>query len=148
MFSADDRAMGEDFPMTVLSTQSAIVCNQHAGLAIYRLGSGEPLLLIPAPHGFVAGPTAEGPLAALLTALGHTVITFDPPGAFRSARPGAARFQRQPSGHRFLIRTRSERDLDGEALQEAFSTHRCRRSQLRRAEKEVFGGSLGPPKPR
>jgi hypothetical protein len=33
MFGADDRAMEEDFPMTVLSTQSAIVCSQHAGLA-------------------------------------------------------------------------------------------------------------------
>jgi proline iminopeptidase len=62
------------------------MCSEHAGLAVYQLGSGEPLLLMPAPHGFVAGPTAEGPLATLLARLGRTVITFDPPGAFRSTR--------------------------------------------------------------
>jgi pimeloyl-ACP methyl ester carboxylesterase len=54
---------------------------------VYQLGSGSPLLLLPAPHGFVAGPTAEGPLARLLAALDRMVITFDPPGAFRSTRP-------------------------------------------------------------
>jgi pimeloyl-ACP methyl ester carboxylesterase len=42
---------------------------------------------MPAPHGFVTDPTSEGQLAALLTDLGHTVITFDPPGAFHSTRP-------------------------------------------------------------
>ena len=73
--------------MAILSTESGIIRSEHAGLAMYRLGSGEPLLLMPAPHGFVAGPTAEGPLATLLATLGRTVITFDPPGAFRSTRP-------------------------------------------------------------
>jgi pimeloyl-ACP methyl ester carboxylesterase len=74
-------------PMVMLSMQSAIVCSEHAGLAVYRLGSGEPLLLMPAPHGFVAGSMAEGPLARLLAGFGRSVITFDPPGAFRSTRP-------------------------------------------------------------
>jgi pimeloyl-ACP methyl ester carboxylesterase len=73
--------------MAILSTESGIIRSEHAGLAVYRIGIGEPLLLMPAPHGFVAGPTVEAPLATLLTTLGRTVITFDPPGAFRSTRP-------------------------------------------------------------
>ncbi|MCO5244501.1 MAG: alpha/beta hydrolase [Anaerolineae bacterium] len=59
----------------------------HDGLAIYRLGEGEPLLLFPYPHGSTLHPMAENPLARLLAGLGRQVITFDPPGAFRSARP-------------------------------------------------------------
>lgn len=73
--------------MAVVSTESPIICTEHMGLAVYRLGIGAAVLLVPAPHGFVAGPVAEGPLARLLAALGREVITFDPPGAFRSTRP-------------------------------------------------------------
>ena len=42
---------------------------------------------MPYPHGFPLCSTAEGPLAPLLLRLGRSVVTFDPPGAFRSARP-------------------------------------------------------------
>lgn len=59
----------------------------RGGLAIYTVGLGEPLLLMPYPHGFTLESTAEGPLARLLAGLGRQVITFDPPGAFRSTRP-------------------------------------------------------------
>lgn len=57
------------------------------GLAIYSLGQGEPLLLMPYPHATVIEPMADGMLARLLVKLGRRVITFDPPGMFRSTRP-------------------------------------------------------------
>ncbi|MCB0207465.1 MAG: alpha/beta fold hydrolase, partial [Anaerolineae bacterium] len=59
----------------------------HDGLAIYRLGDGEPLLLFPYPHGSTFRSMAENPLARLLAGLGRHVITCDPPSACRSTRP-------------------------------------------------------------
>ncbi len=59
----------------------------HDGLAVYRIGAGEPLLLFPYPHASTLRPMAEDRLAALLAGLGRQVITFDPPGAYRSTRP-------------------------------------------------------------
>jgi pimeloyl-ACP methyl ester carboxylesterase len=56
------------------------------GVAIYSVGDGQPLLLMPYPHGFGRTPIAEGPLAAVLRELDQRVLTFDPPGAFRSER--------------------------------------------------------------
>lgn len=56
------------------------------GLATYDLGDGEPVLLIPYPHGHTAEPMSEGPLARILVRMGRRVITFDPPGAFGSTR--------------------------------------------------------------
>ncbi len=56
------------------------------GLAVYVVGSGEPLLLFPYPHAQTTTPMAQGPLAELLVGLGRTVITFDVPGAYRSTR--------------------------------------------------------------
>jgi pimeloyl-ACP methyl ester carboxylesterase len=41
---------------------------------------------MPYLHGFGSAPIAEGPLAAVLRELGRRVLTFDPPGAFRSGR--------------------------------------------------------------
>ena len=57
------------------------------GLAVYSLGGGPPLLVIPNPQGMVRVPEAHGPLAERLVGLGLRVITFDPPGAFASPRP-------------------------------------------------------------
>jgi pimeloyl-ACP methyl ester carboxylesterase len=57
------------------------------GLAVYDLGAGPPLLLIPNPQGMVRTPEAHGPLAELLVGLGRRVVSFDPPGAFASSRP-------------------------------------------------------------
>ena len=55
------------------------------GLAIYVLGAGPPVLLVPNPQGVVGEPAAAGRLAARLVELGRTVLTFDPPGVFESA---------------------------------------------------------------
>jgi pimeloyl-ACP methyl ester carboxylesterase len=57
------------------------------GLAMYRLGEGEPILFMPYPHGFTTESTSESALSAVLADLGRQVITFDPSGAFRSSRP-------------------------------------------------------------
>ena len=58
----------------------------HSGLAIYSAGEGQTVLLMPYPHGFSISPIAEGTLAQTLVQSGHRVVTFDPPGAFRSTR--------------------------------------------------------------
>lgn len=57
------------------------------GLAVYQLGAGAPLLLFPYPHASTLRPMGEDKLAALLAGLGYQVISFDPPGAYRSTRP-------------------------------------------------------------
>ena len=56
------------------------------GLAVYAIGSGEPVLLFPYPHGHTIEPMAQGPLAEILARQGRTVVTFDVPGAYRSTR--------------------------------------------------------------
>lgn len=56
------------------------------GLALYTVGSGEPLLLFLYPHGHTTEPMAQGPMAGILAGMGRTVVTFDAPGAFRSTR--------------------------------------------------------------
>src|SRR5919202_3159013 len=60
----------------------------HEGLAIYRFGAGQPLLLMPYPHAWnLVGTPNFTTLVDGLTRLGRTVVTFDPPGAGRSIRP-------------------------------------------------------------
>jgi pimeloyl-ACP methyl ester carboxylesterase len=59
------------------------------GLALYRVGSGDPLLVLPYPHASTARPMGEDRLAEAVAGLGRQVITFDPPGAYRSQRPMA-----------------------------------------------------------
>jgi proline iminopeptidase len=56
------------------------------GLAIYSVGSGDPVLLFPYPHGHTTEPMAQGKLAELLVGMGRTVVSFDVPGAYRSIR--------------------------------------------------------------
>jgi proline iminopeptidase len=65
------------------STPAAI----HDGLAVYDVGRGEPLLLLPYPHGWTHVSIAEDTLLLLLVGLGRRVISSDPPGAYRSSRP-------------------------------------------------------------
>lgn len=58
------------------------------GLAVYRLGRGEPVLLMPAPHRFErVGLAGFDTLIGGLVRLGRQVITYDPPGSGRSAGP-------------------------------------------------------------
>lgn len=59
------------------------------GLAVYRVGAGEPVLLFPYPHGHTTEPMAQSPLAEILVAMGRSVVSFDVPGAFRSTREPA-----------------------------------------------------------
>jgi proline iminopeptidase len=56
------------------------------GLAVYTVGTGEPVLLFPYPHGHTTEPMAQGPIASILTGMGRTVVSFDVPGAYRSTR--------------------------------------------------------------
>jgi proline iminopeptidase len=56
------------------------------GLAVYSVGSGEPVLLLPYPHGHTTEPMAQGPIAVMLAGMGRNVVTFDVPGAYRSTR--------------------------------------------------------------
>ena len=58
------------------------------GLAVYRIGRGEPVLVMPGPHRFERpGLRAADALIDALTRLGRQVITFDPPGSGDSERP-------------------------------------------------------------
>jgi proline iminopeptidase len=56
------------------------------GLAVYQVGTGDPVLLFPYPHGHTTEPMAQGPIARILAGMGRTVVTFDVPGAYRSTR--------------------------------------------------------------
>lgn len=58
------------------------------GLAVYRIGQGDPVLLVPAPHRFTRPglPETDAMIGSLL-ALGRQVVTFDPPGSGHSTRP-------------------------------------------------------------
>jgi pimeloyl-ACP methyl ester carboxylesterase len=57
------------------------------GLAMYAAGDGDPVLLMPYPHGFPVAPIIQGRLAKILIGLNRCVLTFAPPGAFHSTRP-------------------------------------------------------------
>jgi proline iminopeptidase len=57
------------------------------GLAVYDVGTGEPTLVLPYPHASTLRPMGEDHLTELLVGMGRRVITFDPPGAYRSTRP-------------------------------------------------------------
>jgi proline iminopeptidase len=60
----------------------------HDGLAIYRIGEGAPILLMPAPHRYqIPGDGSAGSLIEGLSAFGRQVISFDPPASGRSTRP-------------------------------------------------------------
>ena len=55
-------------------------------LAIYRVGEGDPVLLMPYPHAHTREPMAQSPLAQIIVSLGYSVVSFDVPGAYRSTR--------------------------------------------------------------
>ena len=58
----------------------------HNGLAIYSAGTGEPLLLMPYPHGFGRAPIVQEPFAAGFDELNQQVISFDRTGMFNTTR--------------------------------------------------------------
>jgi len=60
----------------------------HDGLAIYRVGAGAPIFLMPGPHRFTRPglPTTDALIDGFV-GVGREVITFDPPGSGRSTRP-------------------------------------------------------------
>lgn len=58
------------------------------GLAVYGVGSGDPVLLMPGPHRFeIPGDGSAAGLVDGLVGLGRKVISFDPPGSGHSTRP-------------------------------------------------------------
>jgi proline iminopeptidase len=56
------------------------------GLAVYSVGTGDPVLLFPYPHGHTTEPMAQGAIVRILAGMGRAVVTFDVPGAYRSTR--------------------------------------------------------------
>jgi len=59
----------------------------HDGLAVYLIGEGEPVLLMPGPHRFQRpGLASADTLIDGLVGLGRSVVTFDPPSSGRSTR--------------------------------------------------------------
>lgn len=56
------------------------------GLAVYAIGDGAPVLLLPYPHAHTVEPMAQGPVASQLVEMGRMVVTFDVPGAYQSTR--------------------------------------------------------------
>lgn len=58
------------------------------GLAVYRFGRGEPILLMPGPHRFERpGLRMADALIDGLVRLDRQVVTYDPPGSGHSSRP-------------------------------------------------------------
>ena len=51
------------------------------GLAVYSAGMGDPVLLLPYPHGHTTYPMVQTPVAQALTQIGRSVVSFDAPGA-------------------------------------------------------------------
>ena len=56
------------------------------GLALYRIGAGEPVILMPYPHASAYHSMSESPLVKILNDLDYSVLTFDPPGIYHSTR--------------------------------------------------------------
>lgn len=58
------------------------------GLAVYRSGSGDPVLLMPGPHRLErVGLVGTDAVIDGLVAAGRQVVTYDPPGSGSSSRP-------------------------------------------------------------
>ena len=55
-------------------------------LAVYIVGEGEPILIIPYPHAGTNEPMAQSDFSEVFIELGRKVITFDVPGAYASTR--------------------------------------------------------------
>lgn len=67
----------------LFSVKPAAIIN---GLAIYKIGSGEPVFVMPYPHAMTFTSIAADALTQTILETGRSVITFDPPGAYNSTR--------------------------------------------------------------
>lgn len=56
------------------------------GLAIYKIGKGEPVLVVPYPHAGTFVSIAEDAITTCIVAAGKSVLTFDPPESYHSMR--------------------------------------------------------------
>ena len=72
--------------LAMAAVSFSLTPDMQEGLAIYKTGEGEPVLLMPYPHASGGSPMIESALAEIIVSLGHTVITFDPPGLYESTR--------------------------------------------------------------
>ena len=63
------------------------------GLAMYKIGSGEPLFVVPYPHAGTFVSIADDEITKMILSTGKSVITFDPPGAYNSTRPARVDMQ-------------------------------------------------------
>jgi proline iminopeptidase len=63
------------------------------GLAVYSVGKGPLVFLMPYPHASSNRSSAEGRFAELIVNAGYTVISFDPPGFARSDRNPSSELQ-------------------------------------------------------
>lgn len=63
------------------------------GLALYKIGNGTPVLLMPYPHAGTHVSIAEDAICKTLQKAGYSVLTFDPPGAYSSNRDATVDMQ-------------------------------------------------------
>lgn len=56
------------------------------GLALYKIGSGDPVFIVPYPHAGTFVSIADDEITKVILSTGKSVITFDPPGAYNSTR--------------------------------------------------------------
>lgn len=55
-------------------------------LAIYKIGIGHPIFLMPYPHAGTFMSISEDSITKIILKTGRSVISFDPPGAYNSTR--------------------------------------------------------------
>lgn len=60
---------------------------ESSGLAVCTARDGATVLVLPYAHASTVRPMGEDDLAQMLVELGRSIVTFDPPGAYRSTRP-------------------------------------------------------------
>ncbi|PKO50342.1 MAG: hypothetical protein CVU27_08905, partial [Betaproteobacteria bacterium HGW-Betaproteobacteria-20] len=58
-----------------------------------KIGSGEPLFVVPYPHAGTFVSIADDEITKMILSTGKSVITFDPPGAYNSTRPARVDMQ-------------------------------------------------------
>jgi proline iminopeptidase len=63
------------------------------GLAMYKIGSGTPVFVVPYPHAGTFVSIADDEITKVVLSAGKSVITFDPPGAYNSIRPARVDMQ-------------------------------------------------------